>query len=125
MDYDEATGLYITYDEYDDLFKSIYEDLGVDPKYQSNGYWRNAVLRSPCYYVSYSISALSVLQLLPMGTEDFDAAADSYLKLFSYVDEYSNGRGYMSTVEVLEYAGLSTFMEEELYQDIYNYFMAE
>ena len=125
MDYDATTGLYINADEYDDLFVCILNDLGVDAQWQRPGYWRNATLRSPCYYVSYSISALSVLQLLPMGTEDFDAAADSYLKLFSYVDEYSNGRGYMSTVEVLEYAGLSTFMEEELYQDIYNYFMAE
>ena len=124
MDYDAEAGLYITYDEYDLLFKSILEDLGIDPKWQSGGYWRNAVLRSPCYYVSYSISALSVLQLLPMGTEDFDAASDAYLKLFSYVDEYANGGDYMSTVEILQYAGLNTFMDEELYKDINEYFMA-
>ena len=124
MDYDADAGLYITADEYDLLFKSILQDLGIGEMWQSSGYWRNAVLRSPCYYVSYSISALSVLQLLPMGTEDFDAASDAYLKLFSYVDEYADGGDYMSTVEILQYAGLNTFMDEELYQDINEYFMA-
>jgi oligoendopeptidase F len=125
MDFDEEKGVYITADEYDLLYKSVYEDLGVENRYRMNTYWRYAVLRSPCYYISYSISALSVLQLLPMGIEDFDAAAASYLKLFSYVDEYENGGSYMSTVEVLEYAGLNTFMEEALYQDINEYFMAK
>ena len=124
MDYDADAGLYITADEYDLLFKSILDDLGIDPQWQSGGYWRNAVLRSPCYYVSYSISALAVLQLLPMGIEDFDAASDAYLKLFSYVDEYANGGSAMTTVEILQYAGLNTFMDEELYQDINEYFMA-
>ena len=123
MDYDEATGLYITADEYDLLYRSVYEDMGVDPANRINTYWRYAVLRSPCYYVSYAISALSVMQLLPMGIENFDAAADAYLKLFSYVDEYENGRGYMTTVEILEYAGLKSFTDEALYQDIYEYFM--
>ena len=123
MDLDEATGLYITADEYDILFKSIYEDLGVDPMYQSSGYWRNAVLRSPCYYASYSISAISVMQLLPMGKDNFDAAAEAYLKLFSYVDVYENGGDFMTTEEILHYAGLKSFTEEELYQEIYEYFM--
>ena len=123
MDFDEATGLYITADEYDLLFTSIYSDMGVPTKYQSEGYWRNAVLRSPCYYVSYSISALSVMQLLPMGIEDFDAASEAYLKLFSYVDVYENGGDFMTTEEILHYAGLKSFTEEELYQEIYDYFM--
>lgn len=125
MDYDAEAGLYITYDEYDLLFKSILDDLGIDSKWQSAAYWRGAVITSPCYYASYSISALSVLQLLPMGTEDFDAASDAYLKLFSYVDEYANGGDYMSTVEILQYAGLNTFMDEELYKDINEYFIAK
>ena len=123
MDLDEATGLYITADEYDLLFKSVYEDMGVEPRYRSNGYWKAAVLRSPCYYVSYSISALSVVQLLPMGREDFDAAAEAYLKLFSYVDVYENGGDFMTTEEILHYAGLKSFTEEELYQEIYEYFI--
>ena len=123
MDFDEATGLYITADEYDLLFTSIYSDMGVPTKYQRATYWRSAVLRSPCYYVSYSISALSVIQLLPMGREDFDAASEAYLKLFSYVDVYENGDDFMTTEEILHYAGLKSFTEEELYQEIYDYFM--
>ena len=122
MDFDEATGLYITADEYDLLFTSIYGDMGVPTKYQRATYWRSAVITSPCYYVSYSISALSVIQLLPMGREDFDAAAEAYLKLFSYVDVYENGGDFMTTEEILHYAGLKSFTEEELYQEIYEYF---
>lgn len=123
MDFDETTGLYINADEYDLLFKSIYGDMGVPTKYQNESYWRSAVISSPCYYVSYSVSALSVIQLLPMGRDDFDAAAEAYLKLFSYVDEYENGGDFMGTVEILEYAGLNSFTDEVLYQEIYKYFM--
>lgn len=122
MDFDEATGLYITADEYDLLFTSIYSDMGVPTKYQRATYWRSAVITSPCYYVSYSISALSVIQLLPMGREDFDAAAEAYLKLFSYVDVYENGGDFMTTEEILQYAGLKSFTDEALYQEINEYF---
>ena len=106
----------ITSDEYDLLFKSVIEDFGVSG-YVNEGYWRYATISAPCYYVSYSVSALSVLQLYPMANENMDAAIDSYLKLYTYVDELEDGE-YMTTEEVLLYANLYSFTNEELYKYI-------
>ena len=101
----------ITYDEYDLLYTGICTDYGV--KSQIDGYWRNGMtITSPCYYVSYSASAISVLQLYAMAHEQgFDAACEAYLKLFTYVDENPE----MTLDEILEYAGLLSFKDEELY----------
>ena len=78
-------------------------------------YWRYVTITSPCYYISYALSALSVLQLYPMGVEDFDAATDAYLKLFNYTDVDPD----MTTEEIMEYAGLYYFTDEELYKYLY------
>ena len=111
----------ITKDEYDLLFNSIIEDFGATG-YVMDTYWRHVTTLSPCYYVSYSVSALSVLQLYPKAHDDFDAAIDSYLKLFTYIDTFETEDDYMDTDDVLEYADLYSFTEEELYQSIYEYF---
>lgn len=111
----------ITADEYDLLYKSIIEDLGAS-SYMSGSYWRYMTITSPCYYISYSVSALSVLQLYPMANEDFDAAKDAYLKLFTYVDEYETDDTYMTTEETLEYAGLYSFTDPNLYKYISRFF---
>ena len=118
----------ITHDEYDLLYKGVLIDLGG---YSDDGnddndlmpldYWRRVVVSSPCYYVSYGISALSVIQLYPMAAENYDAAIDAYLKLFTYTDV----NPYMTTEEILKYAGLYSFTEEELYVSIYNMFCTE
>lgn len=118
--------------EYDTLYKGILIDFDV---YTDDGndendiltaeYWRYVTIGSPCYYVSYAISALSVLQLYPMAGEDYDAAIDSYLKLFTYIDEVEASGEYMTTEEILEYAGLYSFTDEELYASIYNYFLGD
>ena len=107
----------ITSDEYDMLYRGILTDFGVKD-YQDigfGGYWRYVTISAPCYYVSYSISALSVLQLYADVEErGFEATKESYLKLFTYTDENIE----MTTEEVLEYAGLHSFTEEELYVSI-------
>ena len=113
----------ITYDEYDLLYEGIVKDFGAS-KYMSTEYWRYVTIQAPCYYVSYAVSAVSVLQLYPMAMEDYDAASAAYLKLFSYVDEYENGADYMTTAETLEYAGLYSFTDPELYVYIGKYFSA-
>ena len=94
-------------------------ELGVDALIVQDigfgGYWRYVTISAPCYYVSYSISALSVLQLYADVEErGFEATKESYLKLFTYTDENIE----MTTEEVLEYAGLHSFTEEELYVSI-------
>lgn len=111
----------ITADEYDVLYKDIISDIGAPG--MSSTYWRYVTIGSPCYYISYSISALSVLQLYPKALEDFDAAKDSYLKLFTYIDEYGSEDEYeyMTTEQTLEYAGLYGFTDEELYKYVYGH----
>jgi hypothetical protein len=75
-------------------------------------------ITSPCYYVSYSVSAISVLQLYEMAhTDGFDVAKDAYLKLFTYVDEDDE----MTMEEILEYAGMLSFDNEELYVNLKEY----
>ena len=75
-------------------------------------------ITSACYYVSYSVSALSVLQLYEIAhTDGFDTAKDAYLKLFTYVDENPD----MTMEEILTYAGMCSFKDENLYIDLKNY----
>ncbi len=105
----------ITANEYDLLYRSIIEDFGTS-KYQESDYWRYGMtVTSPCYYVSYSVSAISVLQLYEIANSDSqDAAVEAYLKLFTYADENPD----MTTAEVLRFAGLYSFTDEELYKAI-------
>ncbi len=110
----------ITSDEYDKLYQSINTDLGLDG-ILSDVYWKYGMtITSPCYYVSYSVSALSVLQLYEMAeTDGFDAAAEAYLKLFTYTDvdpEYTDS-------QVLEYAGMYSATDEQLYIALANFFL--
>lgn len=111
----------ITKDEYDTLYASIIKDLG-GTGVMGTEYWRYVTILSPCYYVSYSVSALSVLQLYPMANEDFDEARDSYLKLFTYVDGYESEDDYITTEQTLLDAGLYSFTDPALYRSISNYF---
>jgi oligoendopeptidase F len=107
----------ITYDEYNLLYTSICTDYGVAE--EIGDYWQHGMtITSPCYYVSYSVSAISVLQLYEMAhTDGFNAAKDAYLKLFTYVDENPE----MTMDEVLAYAGMLSYSDEELYVNLKNY----
>lgn len=109
----------ITYDEYDQLYRSINVDLGVSG-YLSDTYWKYGMtIQSPCYYVSYAVSALSVLQLYETArTTGFQAAADSYLKLFTYTDVNPD----FTDKEVLEYAGMYSATDEQLYINLESFF---
>ena len=107
----------ITYDEYDLLYAGICQDYGV--KGIIDGYWRNGMtIKSACYYISYSVSAISVLQLYEIAnTQGFDVAKDAYLKLFTYVDVDHN----MTIEEILSYAGMHSYKDEALYVNLKNY----
>ena len=110
----------ITADEYQRLFESIGTDLGIDSQYAANDYWRYGMtILSPCYYVSYSVSATSSLQLYAVAqNEGFDAAKESYLKLITYTDVNPD----MTMEEVLEYAELDSYLDEALYLNLMVYF---
>ena len=111
----------ITADEYGTLYSSICSDYGV--RREVGNYWEYGMtITSPCYYVSYSVSALSVLQLYEIAkTDGFDAAKDAYLKLFTYVDE----NPAMTMEEVLTYAGMLSFNNEQLYINLNKCFIQE
>ena len=109
----------ITSDEYDYLYTSICEDYGVADAL--DGYWRYGMtITSPCYYVSYSMSAISVLQLYEVAnTQGFDVAKDQYLKLFTYVDQDPA----MGMEDILAYAGMLSYKDEQLYVNLNEYFV--
>ena len=108
----------ISADEYAMLYDSICLDYGVEDAL--DGYWEYGMtITSPCYYVSYSMSAISVLQLYEVAqTDGFDVAKEQYLKLFTYVDENPE----MSMQEIMEYAGMLSFKDEQLYANLSAYF---
>ena len=108
----------ITADEYGALYDYICQDFGGVEIL--DGYWQHGMtITSPCYYISYSASAMTVLQLYEMAnTDGFDAAKDSYLKLFTYVDENPE----MTLDETLAYAGMLSYKSEDLYKALYDYF---
>lgn len=62
------------------------------------------LFNSPCYYISYSTSAASALDILLRSEEDFDRAADQYLALVAQTDVF----GY---ADAMEAAGLTNMME--------------
>ena len=107
-----------TASEYDQLFTIVLNDLGFGDTSIPTNYWRYVTISAPCYYVSYSISALSVLQIYVNANNDgFDEAKDSYLALFTYTDENPD----MTTMEILEYAGLYSFTDENLFVELAAY----
>ena len=110
----------ITADEYDYLYYCVTEDLGVRG-FISDNYWRHGMtIRSACYYVSYAVSALSAIQIYEMAeTDGFEAASEAYLKLFTYTDVDPE----MNSEEILVYAGMYSYNDEELYKSLYNYFV--
>lgn len=100
--------------EYDDAMKTVCERyggyyeismlLGVDIM----EYWRSVVVTNPCYYISYSVSMVSALQIYCKAKDDFNAAKDSYLRLF----DYESGQTY---TQILYNAGLLSPFDDELY----------
>jgi oligoendopeptidase F len=109
----------ITADEYDALYTYIVTDFGAEKVL--DGYWEYGMtVTSPCYYVSYSVSVISVLQLYEVAnTEGFDVAKEQYLKLFTYVDENPE----MGMNDLLGYAGMLSFKDEQLYVSLNEYFL--
>lgn len=102
----------ITANEYDAVYAGLSEYLGIDDRYTVNEYWRYVTISSPCYYISYAISGVNALQIYVTAmSKGFDVAKESYLKLFTYTDVDSE----MSTEEILLYAGLTSYLDEQTF----------
>ena len=108
----------ITKDEYDSVFKGVLSSFSCDSLFNGN-YWRYVCMHSPCYYISYSISALESLQIFfEYQANGYEAAKAKYFKLFDYV---TLKREDMTYKDVLEYAGIPTYEDDELYDDAINF----
>ena len=103
----------ITKDEYDPLFQEILTDAGVGT--MNKTYWRLVTIRSAGYYISYSVSMCASLQLMSDGT-NYDQMVESYLKLVNYTDVESQRE--FTYKQVLEYAGLHSYDDEEMFKYI-------
>ncbi len=97
-------------ENYDLLYTSIMEELGLT-EVGSKSYWRYVTIESAGYYVSYSISMLGSIQL-KANSSNFDEKVESYLKLITYTTENPD----MNYAEVLRYAGLYSYDDENLFK---------
>jgi hypothetical protein len=105
----------ITADEYDLLFESLYKDFGIDEIFGNATYWRYVTIIQPVYYVAYAVSILGALQLYEMAENvSLAAAVQSHSKLITYTAEHID----YQYKQVLEYAGLLSYMDEQVYIDI-------
>lgn len=126
----------ITPAEYDSLFGTIMTSYSLNGVL-NDAYWRYVVIESPCYYISYSTSAMASLQLYALAmdeiasTGDFAETREKYYKLITFTDDENNAHidfvgdtvidiGF---ADILKYAGLHSVFDEDYYTFIYDYFM--
>ncbi|MBQ3754830.1 MAG: hypothetical protein II867_01545 [Clostridia bacterium] len=128
----------ITPDEYDKLFYAVMDEYGIKQTL-NRSYWRYVVIESPCYYISYSTSAMASLQLYAFAMEDLaenhnlNATRAKYYKLITFTDDDENAHTDfvgdrvvdIGFAETLKYAGLYSIFEEDCYQFLSDYFSAE
>ena len=77
---------------------------------------------TPCYYISYAVSALPAVKLYNMACEDYENAMEAYFKLFNYTDDLGketdhDGTTYTNATyeDILNYAGIGSLFEESFY----------
>ena len=125
--------------EYDGLFEAIMSEYGISGSLNPS-YWRYVTIEAPCYYISYGMSALPAMDIYVKAQKDgFDAALDSYLKLFAFSDEESlckvleiqddddivDKEVTATYEEILNYCGLLGPFQEQLYLDLKEYLANE
>ena len=127
---DGVTPVTYTKDDYDSLFINILSTYGIGSG--SSNYWRSVAIRSSGYYISYAMSALPCVELLSVAeTEGFEAAKSVYLKFFTFTDDPNNAEvdsdgdkvATLTFAQTLQYAGLHSVFEEDMYTYVSNYFL--
>ena len=126
----DGTPATYTAKDYDGLFSQIMGSYGIRGSLNES-YWRYVTIPAPSYYISYAMSALPCVELLSVAeTEGFEAAQAIYFKLFTFTEDDANVEideagdtiikiGYGET---LEYIGLHSIFDENLYTTLHNYF---
>ena len=109
----------VTPDEYDYLYARILN--GYDFEYGDN-YWRDTVTKSPCYYVSYSVSMVTALEIFAEAkNHGFDKGVSAYLGLFDApLDDGYEDRELSDIEYFCDYTGLSSPFEQAAYNEIKN-----
>ena len=79
-------------------------------------YWRNVVVSSPVYYLSYAVSGVAAMALYLEAEADYPKAQSMYRALVE--ESYS----YESYTELLAAVGLSSPFEAEVYGSLLNLF---
>lgn len=111
------------------LFEDIMSDYGIEGLFDSN-YWRRVVVDSPCYYISYAMSALPAMGIYATAQKDgFNKALDCYLKLYTFSDQadlaHTDAQGDKvvdaTYAEILHFAGLYGAFDQQLYTLLTNW----
>ena len=107
----------INADTIDQALKSTYTLFGGKGYVQQNVdfdmYWKLVCMQAPCYYISYSTSLLSSLEIGELAKKDLQSGKRAYLNVCEY--DYEN----LSYLEVLDGAGLSNPFEEQSFRKIF------
>ncbi len=129
----DGTPTQYTAEDYDELFLTIMKSYGIGSLLNPS-YWRYVVIEAPCYYISYAMSAIPCLELLSIAdTEGFDVAQEIYLNLFTFtddeanveIDEMGDKTVKIGFADTLEYVGLNSVFDVEVYTRISEYFATE
>ncbi len=103
-----------TASDFNNIMNQITAQYGTDAqssKYLTdmNSYWRQVVVRSPVYYVSYAVSAIAAVDLYTVAQTDYAAAVEIYTNL---CENASEELGFLGNITA---AGLSGPFQEEFY----------
>jgi oligoendopeptidase F len=107
----------LSLEEYDAIMAEIAEAYGGVDFIQENildiqSYWKQVVLESPVYYVSYAVSGIAAINLYTMAQQDETAARESLRKL---MEEPVEDEGFLVNIQN---AGLSGPFDEEVYRQL-------
>lgn len=107
----------LSLEEYDAIMEEIAEAYGGLTFIQENildiqSYWKQVVLESPVYYVSYAVSGIAAINLYTMAQQDEAAARECFRKL---MEEPVEDEGFLVNIEN---AGFSGPFDEEVYRQL-------
>lgn len=104
----------LTLEEYDAIMAEVAENYGGLTFVQENildiqSYWKQVVLESPVYYVSYAVSGIAAINLYTVAQENEDYARECFRKL---MEEPVEDEGFLANIQS---AGISGPFEEGVY----------
>lgn len=107
----------LTEDEYDAIMEEIAQQYGgidyvTENMLDVQTYWRQVVLESPVYYISYAVSGITAINLFTMAQEDEDAAIASYIRL---QEEPLEDAGFLANIR---YAGINGPFDKSVYEKL-------